>query len=184
MPRLILRHTRSHPRRVNPTRLTHAAALLALAVVTASPAQAAPIGVYNQYFVTGEASAVSGSSADASYRCDGGNGSANADKLGGCVSTLGSVPLVNSVTGTADSSARCPSQAPGRWYWPGWAPCWRALGGAPRYVLLNRLDHVLDHLLGVVEHHHGLVHAGQLVAQANVAGSSVHPLFEADRKRR
>src|SRR5687768_193289 len=32
----------------------------------------------------------------------------------------------------------------------------------PAQVSVDRLDHVLDHLLGVAEHHHGLVHVEQL----------------------
>jgi len=36
-------------------------------------------------------------------------------------------------------------------------------------VLLDRLGHVLDHLLGIAEDHHGLVHVEELVVQADVA---------------
>ena len=108
MPRLSPFHPRAHLRCFNGAELTDVAALLLLAAaaIAAGPAQAAPIGVYTQYFVTGEASAASGSSTDATYRCNGGNGGAYADNLGGCVANLGSVPQVNTVTGTVDSSGR------------------------------------------------------------------------------
>src|SRR5438105_8917139 len=36
--------------------------------------------------------------------------------------------------------------------------------------LLDGLHHGLDHLLGVAEHHHRLVHVEQLIVQARVAG--------------
>jgi len=33
---------------------------------------------------------------------------------------------------------------------------------------LNRLHHILDHLLGVAKHHHGFVEIEQLVVQASI----------------
>ena len=37
--------------------------------------------------------------------------------------------------------------------------------------LLDRLAHVLNHLLRIAKHHHGFIHVEQLVVQASVACS-------------
>lgn len=106
-------HRTVHPARRTPAarrprnRLLPAAGLLALAAAAAGPAQAVPIGVYNQYFVTGRASTGSGSGSDNYYECN--IGAAGA--LPGCVGFPGGglAYLANTTTGTVDTTGRTTS---------------------------------------------------------------------------
>ena len=91
------------PRRRLPGRLAPSAALLALAAAAGGPAQAVPIGVYTEYFVTGSTFTGSGSGGDNRYECN--IGAAGA--LPGCVGTPGDA--ANTTTGTVDSSGRTTS---------------------------------------------------------------------------
>lgn len=88
-------------------RLWPAAGLLAIAAAGAGPVQAVPIGVYDQYFVTGRAATGSGSGSDNWYECN--IGAAGA--LPGCVGNPGAglAYLANTTTGTVDATGRTTS---------------------------------------------------------------------------
>src|SRR5213083_2327524 len=50
---------------------------------------------------------------------------------------------------------------------------WRSLSAGTRSIprsLIQRLDHVLDDLLRIAEHHHGLLHVEERVVEAGIAG--------------
>jgi len=107
-----MHHTVHPARRRQPdqrrrSRLLPAAGLLALAAAAAGPVNAAPTGVYNEYFVTGTASTGSGSGSDNWYRCN--QGAAGA--LPGCEGFPGGglAYLANTTIGTVDTTGRTTS---------------------------------------------------------------------------
>ncbi len=105
MSRAVCHHFHRHAGPHRPGRLTPAALLLGLAAAAAGPSQAAPIGVYNQYFVTGGAFTGTGSGSDNRYSCNMGG---VAGALTGCVGNpgLGLAYLANTTTGTVDATGR------------------------------------------------------------------------------